>query len=65
MDYLIRNEQPNKSPVEVGNEEEQEDELRINSIVLRYGPIENIDWFKSQSEFPNFSILRSWGIKQE
>ena len=44
---------------------DNEAEFRVNSIVLRYGAIEDINWKKEQDEDPTIRLVRTWVINKQ
>ena len=63
VDYLSRNNQPHRKEDKMLEVEDGEIECHINSIMLRYGLIEQTDWKKLQMDDPNLRIVRGWIAK--
>ena len=65
VDFLSRNSTPNQGPENKMEEEAQEEDFKVCSIVLRYGQIEDVDWAERQNEDENLRIVRGWVAKGE
>ena len=65
VDYLSRNSTPNHGPDNKIEDETQEEDFKICSIVLRYGQIENVNWAARQNEDENLGIVKGWVAKEE
>ena len=65
VDYLSRNSTPNHGPDNKIEDETQEEDFKICSIVLRYGQIEKVDWAARQNEDENLGIVKGWVAKEE
>lgn len=42
-----------------------EAEFRVNSIILRYGAIEDIDWSKEQNEDTAIKLVKTWVVNKQ
>ena len=50
---------------ETSRRSSMETEESINSIVIQYGDIENVDWSKSQMEDMTLRVIRNWVLQSK